>query len=114
MLYFADYFRMSETLECYILLQLLISILSLLSGLCQIVVLRIPSLQRISKISVLTFSIISSAITLISFRLSDHYGVQYIIILSLSLFNGSLQVVMLGLVTHRKVTVKYSVHEHIV
>ena len=109
---------MSETLECYILLQLLISILSFMSGLCQLVVLRIPSFQGISKTSVLTFSVISSAITLISFGLSDHYGIQHIIVLCLYLINGRIQVILLGIATQKKEIVEYNllqhVHQHII
>ena len=107
---------MSETLDCYILLHLLISILSLLSVICQLIVMpiRMPSWHRVSKILAFTFLIISSTINLISFGLSDHYGVQHIVVLGLLLCTGSLQVVLLGIATQRKVTIKYSVHEHIV
>ena len=103
---------MSEILDCYILLHLLITIFSLLSVLCQLIVLRVPSWNRISKILVLTFSVINSTTNLISFGLSDHYGVQHIIILSLLLCTGSLQTILLGISTQRKVTVEYNVHEH--
>ena len=54
-------FRMSETLECYILLQFIVYILSLLSVLIQLIVIRVPSWDRVAKITVLTFSIISTA-----------------------------------------------------
>ena len=108
------FFRMSETLDCYILLHLLISIIFLLSVFCQLLVPRMPSWHRVCKILVLTFSIINSTINQISFGLSDHYSLQHIIVLSLLLCTRSLQIVLLGITTQRKVTIRYSVHEHIV
>ena len=121
---FQSYFRMSETLDCYILLHFYryfskntmfgIFIFSLLSILCQLIVIKVPSLHRISRILVLTFSVVNSTINLISFGLSDHYGVLHIIVLGLLLCTGSLQIILLGIVTQRKVTVTYNVHEHIV
>ena len=105
---------MSDTLECYILLQLIVSVFSLISVLIQLIVIRVPSWDRIAKITVLTFSIISTVISLISFGLSDHYGAQHITVLCLILSTGILQTIFLGIAILKKVSFVYSVHAHIV
>ena len=112
-LYFQD-LKMTETLECYILLQLIVSILSLMSVLIQLIVLRVPSWERIVKVTVLTFSIISTILSLVSFGLSDHYSFQHITVLCLILSTGILQTIFLGIAILKKVTFVYSVHAHIV
>ena len=105
---------MSDTLECYVLLQLIVSIFSLLSVLIQLIVIKVPSWERIAKITVLMFSIISTVISLISFGLSDHYGIQHITVLCLILGTGILQTKFLGIAILKKVSSVYVVHAHIV
>ena len=105
---------MAETLECYIVLQLIVSILSLLSVLLQLIVIIVPSWDRVAKITVLTFSIISTILSLISFGLSDHYSFQHITVLCSILSTGILQTIFLGIAILKKVTFVYSVHAHIV
>ena len=112
-LYF-QIFRMSETLECYIVLQLIVSILSLLSVLIQLIVIIVPSWDRIAKNTILTFSIISTVLSLISFGLSDHYSIQHITVLCLILCTGILQTIFLGIAILKKISFVYSVHAHIV
>ena len=64
--------------------------------------------------TVLTFSIISTILSLVSFGLSDHYSFQHITVLCLILSTGILQTIFLGIAILKKVTFVYSVHAHIV
>ena len=92
-------------------LQTITLILSLLSGVGQVVVVALSSsfCHRCLQLSVLSFAVLSSALNLIILGLTDHRSDLHFIVLGLSAISGSLQVIVLGLMTRKKIAYSYSV-----
>ena len=100
--YFQIFSDMAETFECYIWLQLVISVSSFCSAVCQIVNLKFLALHKVSQVFIISFAILNSAFSLIIFGLSDHYSVLHISVLTLSLCIKTLQCLVLGLILLKK------------
>ena len=78
-------------------LQQIILILSLLSGVGQVMVVTSSSCHRCLQLSVLSFAVLSCALNLIIHGLIDHRSDLHFIVFGLSAITGSLQVIVLGL-----------------
>ena len=93
---------MSELSDHYIFLQVLVSTFSLLSAICQIFALQSFSCYKSFQLTMISLSILSSIFYIIAIGLSDTQGILHFIVLVLALCTGSLQIVILGLVTRKK------------
>ena len=102
---------MSDIPDFYIIIQLSISILSLLSGTCQLIIFNFPRLNKTSQVTVISFAILHTFLNLILFGLADHFGAIHIVVLTSCLFVGVLQVIVLGLITRKKETFRYDLSE---
>ena len=95
------YFTMYGVSDYFIILQLLTSVLSLCSVICQIIVLQ--STFKCFQYSLFSFSILNSLLHLVIISLSDTFSPHvYIAMIGLSVHQGSFQVIILALVVMRR------------
>ena len=75
---------------------------SILSGICQFLVFKLPLFQNSNRLGVISSSILSSVLYILVIGFSDLKTILHIIVLGLAILTGSIQVIVLGLIILRK------------